>query len=63
MGAFKRYNIRDVEAEISIQAPAKFQCRILSGRIHIDQEINDRGVAIDRPLVSQAIDLFARSRS
>ena len=30
---------------------------------HIDQEINDRGVAIDLPLVRQAIDMDARSRS
>ena len=30
---------------------------------HIDQEINDRGVAIDLPLVRQAIDMDARSRA
>ena len=30
---------------------------------HIDQEVNDRGVAIDLPLVRQAIDMDTRSRS
>lgn len=63
--AFKRYNIRDVEAEMSIQE--RLQKFPVSDSVweeyHIDQEINDRGVAIDLPLVKQAIDMDARSRA
>ena len=63
--AFKRYNIRDVEAEMSIQE--RLQKFPVPGFVwdeyHIDQEINDRGVAIDLPLVRQAIDMDARSRA
>ena len=63
--AFKRYNIRDVEAEMSIQERLqKFPVPdTVWEEYHIDQEINDRGVAIDLPLVRQAIDMDARSRS
>ena len=63
--AFKRYNARDVETEISIQQRLqKFPVPdFIWDEYHIDQEINDRGVAIDLPLVRQAIDMDARSRS
>lgn len=63
--AFKRYNIRDVETEMSIQERLqKFPVPdSVWEEYHIDQEINDRGVAIDMPLVRQAIDMDARSRS
>lgn len=63
--AFKRYNIRDVETEMSIQERLqKFPVPdSVWDEYHIDQEINDRGVAIDLPLVRQAIDMDARSRS
>ena len=63
--AFKRYNIRDVETEMSIQQRLKkFPVPdAVWDEYHIDQEINDRGVAIDLPLVRQAIDMDARSRS
>lgn len=63
--AFKRYNIRDVETEMSIQQRLqKFPVPdFIWDEYHIDQEINDRGVAIDLPLVRQAIDMDARSRS
>lgn len=63
--AFKRYNIRDVEAEMSIQERLqKFPVPdSVWDEYHIDQEINDRGVAIDLPLVRQAIDMDARSHS
>lgn len=63
--AFRRYNIRDVEAEMSIQERLqKFPVPdSVWDEYHIDQEINDRGVAIDLPLVRQAIDMDARSRS
>ena len=63
--AFKRYNVRDVETEMSIQQRLqKFPVPdFIWDEYHIDQEINDRGVAIDLPLVRQAIDMDARSRS
>jgi len=63
--AFKRYNARDVETEMSIQQRLqKFPVPdFIWDEYHIDQEINDRGVAIDLPLVRQAIDMDARSRS
>lgn len=63
--AFKKYNIRDVETEMSIQA------RLLKYPVpdsvweeyHLDQEINDRGVGLDMALVRQAIQMDGRSRS
>ena len=63
--AFKKYNIRDVETEISIQARlAKYPVpESVWGQYHIDQEINDRGVALDMELVRQAIQMDGRSRS
>lgn len=63
--AFKKYNIRDVETEMSIQARlAKFPVPdSIWDEYHIDQEINDRGVALDMELVRQAIQMDGRSRS
>lgn len=63
--AFKHYNIRDVEVEMSIQERLrKFPVPDeVWDEYHIDQEINDRGVMIDLPLVRQAIDMDIRSRS
>lgn len=63
--AFKRYNVRDVETEMSIQQRLqKFPVPdSVWDEYHIDQEINDRGVAVDLSLVKQAIDMDARSRS
>lgn len=63
--AFKKYNIRDVETEMSIQARlAKFPVpESVWDEYHIDQEINDRGVALDMELVRQAIQMDVRSRS
>ena len=63
--AFKRYNIRDVEVEISIQEKlAKFPVPDpVWDEYHLDQEINDRGVALDMELVQQAIEMDTRSRS
>ena len=62
--AFKRYNIRDVETEMSIQQKLhKFPVpEKLWEEYHIDQEINDRGVLIDMELVQQAIHMDSRSR-
>lgn len=62
---FKRYNIRDVEVEMSIQEKlARFPVPdAVWEEYHLDQQINDRGVAIDRELVRQAIEMDSRSRS
>ena len=63
--AFKRYNIRDVETEMSIQA--KLHNFPVPDSVweeyHIDQQINDRGVALDLTLVREAIEMDDRSRS
>ena len=63
--AFKSYNIRDVEVEISIKEKlAKFPVPdSVWDEYHLDQEINDRGVALDMELVRQAIEMDTRSRS
>ena len=63
--AFKRYNVRDVEVEMSIQEKlAKFPVpEDVWEQYHLDQQINDRGVAIDMELVHQAIEMDARSRA
>lgn len=63
--AFKRYNIRDVEVEMSIQDKlARFPVPdAVWEEYRLDQQINDRGVAIDRELVRQAIEMDARSRA
>lgn len=62
--AFKRYNVRDVETELSIQEKlSKFPVpESIWDEYHLDQEINDRGVALDMTLVQQAIDMDCRSR-
>ena len=63
--AFKKYNIRDVETEMFIQARLSKHPVPDSvwDEYHIDQEINDRGVALDMELVRQAIQMDGRSRS
>ena len=63
--AFKRYNIRDVETEMSIQARlSKYPVPdSVWKEYHLDQEINDRGVGLDMELVRQAIQMDGRSRS
>ena len=63
--AFKRYNIRDVETEMSIQARlSKYPVPdSVWEEYHLDQEINDRGVGLDMKLVRQAIQMDGRSRS
>lgn len=63
--AFKKYNARDVETEMSIQAKlAKFTVPdSVWDEYHLDQEINDRGVALDMTLVQEAIAMDGRSRS
>lgn len=61
---FKKYNIRDVETEMAIQTKlAKFPVpESVWDEYHLDQQINDRGVALDMTLVRQAIDMDVRSR-
>ncbi|MCR4691296.1 MAG: DNA polymerase [Lachnospiraceae bacterium] len=56
---FKAYNKRDVEVEMSIQkrlskypVPDK-----VWDEYHLDQEINDRGIALDMTLVTKAIEI------
>ena len=63
--AFKRYNIRDVETEMSIQTRlSKYPVPdSVWEEYHLDQEINDRGVGLDMELVRQAIQMDGRSRS
>lgn len=63
--AFKKYNARDVEAEMSIQAKlAKFAVpESVWDEYRLDQEINDRGVALDMTLVQESIAMDGRSRS
>lgn len=62
--AFRKYNIRDVEAEMEIQNRlSKFPVPdFVWEEYHLDQEINDRGVALDMELVQQAIQMDGRSR-
>lgn len=62
---FKSYNIRDVEVEMSIkQKLSKFPVpEFVWEEYHLDQEINDRGIAIDMELVTHAIAFDERSKS
>lgn len=61
---FKSYNKRDVEVEMAIQQ--KLQKYPVPEKVweeyHLDQEINDRGIAIDLELARQAVALDAQSR-
>lgn len=63
--AFKQYNVRDVEVEMSIQEKLnKFPVpEAVWEQYHLDQQINDRGIALDMELVRQAIAMDARSRT
>ena len=55
--AFKAYNLRDVEKEMSIQQKlSRFPVSQEEWEnYHLDQRINDRGILLDRTLVTQAI--------
>ncbi len=62
---FKAYNARDVETEMAIQqrlrnypVPDK-----VWDQYHQDQEINDRGIALDMTLVENAIRMDTQSRN
>ena len=63
--AFKAYNKRDVEVEMSIQERlAKFPVPdSIWDEYALDQEINDRGVMVDMTLVKNAISADARSKA
>lgn len=54
---FKSYNKRDVEVEVSIQERLQSYPvpEFLWDEYHLDQEINDRGIALDMELVENAI--------
>lgn len=54
---FKAYNLRDVETEMAVQQKlSKFLVTESEWRNYtLDQQINDRGIMLDRILVSQAI--------
>jgi len=62
---FKAYNKRDVEVEMSIQDRLKKYPvpDFVWEEYHIDQEINDRGIALDRTLVKNAIAFDEKSKA
>lgn len=60
---FRAYNLRDVETEMSIQDrlrkyPVPDE---VWAQYHLDQQINDRGIGVDRTLVRGAIGIDKRS--
>ena len=62
---FKFYNQRDVEVEMSIQDRLKKYPvpDFVWGEYHLDQEINDRGIALDMGVVTNAIAFDAKSKA
>lgn len=62
---FKAYNKRDVEVEKSIQKRlAHYPVPdFVWDEYHLDQEINDRGILVDKTLVEQAIRMDEESKS
>ena len=63
-GLFKSYNRRDVEVEMSIQKRlANYPVPdFVWDEYHLDQEINDRGIALDMQVVEEAIILDGETR-
>ena len=61
---FRVYNLRDVETEMSIQDRLrKYPVpEEVWAQYHLDQQINDRGIGVDRTLVRGAIGIDKRSR-
>lgn len=61
---FKAYNLRDVETEMGIQERLrKYPVPdAVWNQYHLDQQINDRGIAVDMALVHSAISIDERSR-
>ena len=62
---FKSYNKRDVEVEMSIQERLKKYPvpDFVWEEYHLDQEINDRGIALDMTLVRNAIAFDEKSKA
>ena len=62
---FKSYNLRDVETEMAIQERLrKYPVPdAVWDEYHLDQEINDRGIALDMTLVRSAIVMDELSRA
>ena len=62
---FKKYNQRDVEVEMAIQKRlSKYPVpEFIWDEYHLDQEINDRGIALDMDVVENAITFDERSKA
>ncbi len=62
---FKGYNCRDVEVEMAIKKRlAKYPVPdFIWDEYHLDQEINDRGIALDMQVVENAIAFDEKSKS
>ena len=62
---FVRYNIRDVEVEMAIQKRlSKYPVPdFVWNEYRLDQEINDRGIALDKQVVEHAIAFDERSKA
>lgn len=62
---FKKYNKRDAEVEMAIQSRlSKFPVpKFVWEEYHLDQTINDRGIALDMELVENAIRFDERSKA
>ena len=62
---FKFYNKRDVEVEMSIQDRLKKYPvpDFVWDEYHLDQEINDRGIALDKDVVENALAFDAKSKA
>lgn len=62
---FKKYNQRDVEVEMNIQKKLSLfpVPEFVWDEYHLDQEINDRGIALDMDVVENAIKIDAISKA
>lgn len=62
--AFKSYNKRDVEVELAIKERlSKYPVPdFIWEEYYLDQEINDRGIGVDMQLVTNAIDIDAKTK-
>lgn len=62
---FKKYNQRDVEVEMNIQKKlSHFPVpEFVWNEYHLDQEINDRGIALDMDVVKNAIKMDSISKA
>ncbi len=63
--AFKVYNARDVEAEMEVESRlSRFPVpQATWDEYRVDQQVNDRGVAVDLALVRQAMRMDERARA